>query len=199
MRSNLLKSSFARAARRAFSLPETQITMAIFIVVIGGMAVTYLFGVRLFEYIRPRLDATDQARNLLGLVSYEVKSAARIAVGSGDLTSFTEVGINQPQFGSAVQIYPDLNTNAFIRYYLGTDQTIKRVVMRTNAPSSISTVASGVTNMVIFRAEDFRGTLLTNNQNNRVIAMTLQFYQKEYPGGVKASDFYQLQTRVTRR
>src|SRR3954465_13930297 len=96
---------------QAFTLPETQITLTIFIVVIGGMAVTYLFGVRLFEFIRPRLDATDQARNLLGLVSYEVKSAARIAVGFGDVTSFTEVGINQPQTGSAIQIYPDLNTN----------------------------------------------------------------------------------------
>jgi hypothetical protein len=40
---------------------------------------------------------------------------------------------------------------------------------------------------------------LTNNQNNRVIAMTLHFYQPEYPGGVKGSDFYHLHTRVTRR
>src|SRR5580765_7354288 len=102
---------------QAFTLPETQVTLTIFIVVIGGMAVTYMFGVRLFELVRPRLDATDQARTLLGVLSYEVRSAARILVGSGTATSFTEVGINTNQIGSAIQIYPDSHTNIFIRYF----------------------------------------------------------------------------------
>src|SRR5947209_6107454 len=58
-----------------FSLAETQIALAIFIIAIGGMSVTYLFGVRLFEVVRPKLDATDQARALIGKLNYEVKSA----------------------------------------------------------------------------------------------------------------------------
>jgi len=182
----------------AFTLPETQITLTIFIVVIGGMAVTYLFGVRLFELVRPRLDATDQARTLLGILSYEVRSAARILVGSGDVTSFTEVGINTNQVGSAIQIYPDSDTNVFIRYFWNSNQTVSRLVSKYNT-NTVSTLATKVTNSIIFQAEDYAGKLLTNNQNNRVIAMTLHFYQPEYPGGSKASDFYHLHTRVTRR
>jgi hypothetical protein len=56
---------------------------------------------------------------------------------------------------------------------------------------------------MVFRAEDFRGNILTNDRNNRVIRMMLEFYQWEYPiasagpGGMY--DYYRLQTRITRR
>jgi hypothetical protein len=67
----------------------------------------------------------------------------------------------------------------------------------------VTLVASSVTNSAIFRAEDFKGTTLSNNVDNRVIAMTLQFYQKEYGvatnSTTKSADFFQLRTRVTRR
>src|SRR5438045_3985436 len=115
--SNFHGASRLKRFLQAFTLPETQVTLTIFIVLIRGMAVTYLFGVRLFELVRPRLDATDQARRLLGMFSYEVRSAARILVGSGNVTAFTEVGINTNQIGSAIQIYPDSDTNVFIRYF----------------------------------------------------------------------------------
>jgi hypothetical protein len=186
---------------RAFTLPEAQISLTIFVVLLGGMAVTYLFGIRLFDMIRPKLDATDQARVLIGTLSQEIKAAARVKIGSGDLTSFTEVGVNTAQSGTAVQIYPSADTNLFVRYYYDSgDRTVKRLV---NSNTFVKTMASSVTNSTIFRAEDYAGNVLTNNQNNRVISMLLQFYQKEYPSGTNssrnASDFFQLRTRVTRR
>src|SRR4051812_8540867 len=189
---------------RGFTLPETQITLAILVVVIGGMTVTYLFGMRLFEIVRPKLDATDQARALVGKLNYEVKSATQIKIGTGSLTSFTEAAVNSPQSGNAIQIQPESDTNYFVRYFWNaSDQTLRRLVSQNKTNSSISTIATSVTNQVIFSAMDYLGNVLTNNQNNRVISMTLQFYQKEYPAGKRASgnasDFYQVQTRITRR
>jgi hypothetical protein len=152
--------------------------------------------------VRPKLDATDQARAFLGTLSYEIKSAAVIKIGSGNLNSFTEVGINTNQVGNAIQIYPDSDTNIFIRYYL--DTTANTVNRWVNSNSVVAIMASSVTNQSIFSAQNFAGTVLTNNQNNRVIGMTLQFYKKEYSNGgstngTKASDFFQLSTRITRR
>jgi hypothetical protein len=132
------------------------------------------------------------------VLSYEVRSAAKIMVGSGSSSSFTEVGVNTNQIGSAIQIYPDSDTNVFIRYFWSSNQTVKRLVSKYNT-NTVSTMATKVTNSFIFQAEDYQGTPLTNNQNNRVIAMTLNFYQPEYPGGTKGSDFYHLHTKVTRR
>ena len=64
-------------------------------------------------------------------------------------------------------------------------------------------VARFVTNQFVFQAEDFRGNVLTNNDNNRVIKMTLEFFQWEYPiatiGQGSLYDYYRIQTRVTRR
>ena len=46
-------------------------------------------------------------------------------------------------------------------------------------------------------------SVLTNNENNRVIGLTLQFYQIQYPviriGPGELYDFYQLRTKITRR
>jgi hypothetical protein len=39
--------------------------------------------------------------------------------------------------------------------------------------------------------------VLTNNQNNRVIHLTLEFFQKPRQGVV--ADYYKLETSVTRR
>lgn len=187
-----------------FTLPETQIALAIFVIVIGGMSVTYLFGMRLFNIVKPKLDATDQARLLVGKLNYEVKSATQIKVGTGSATSFTEAAVNSAQSGNAIQIQPDTDTNYFVRYFWNaSDQTVKRLVSQNKTNSTLSTIATSVTNQIIFSAQDYTGHVLTNNQNNRVISMTLQFYQKEYPSGSKASgnasDFYQVQTRITRR
>ena len=179
-----------------------QIGLAIFVILIGGMAVTYLFGIRLFGFVKPKLDATDRARILLGTLSCEVRSAARIKVGSGDSTSFTEAAINTAQSGTAIQIYPGSDTNVYIRYFSdSSDQSVKRLVK--NGNTVIATVASSVTNSAIFSAQDYAGNVLTNNSNNRVISMTLQFFEKEAlvngVGAGKASDFFQLRTRITRR
>ncbi len=69
--------------------------------------------------------------------------------------------------------------------------------------ASATVIASAISNQVVFTAEDFSGTILTNNANNRVIGLALQFFQLEYPtvsiGPGSLYDFYQLRTKITRR
>ena len=58
------------------------------------------------------------------------------------------------------------------------ERSLKRA---TNGAYTVMAVAQFITNTVIFTSENFAGTILTENQNNRVIGLTLQFYQIRYP------------------
>jgi hypothetical protein len=64
-------------------------------------------------------------------------------------------------------------------------------------------VAHAISNQIVFTAEDYAGRILTNNENNRVIGLSLQFYQLQYPaipiGPGNHFDYYQLRTKITRR
>ena len=48
-----------------------------------------------------------------------------------------------------------------------------------------------------FCAQDFSGNVLTNNQNNQVIHLTLEFYQPAR--FMQGADYYKLETSMTRR
>jgi hypothetical protein len=57
--------------------------------------------------------------------------------------------------------------------------------------------------VVVFTAEDAFGNVLSNNFNNRVIGVQLDFYH-DHPAGRPAQggflyDYYQIKTKVTRR
>ena len=66
-------------------------------------------------------------------------------------------------------------------------------------PGGTNTVilADSVTNTMVFTAQDFSGNVLTNNQNNRVIHLTLEFYQPAR--FMLGADYYKLETSMTRR
>jgi hypothetical protein len=191
------------AARRqaAFTLIEITVTMGLFIFVVAGVISSHMFCLRLFQIIKPKLTASDEARATVAKLTEEIRTANRIRIGSGTLSTFAEVSANTPQIGSAIQIYPSTNTNTFVRYFWdASDNKLKR---STNGASSAWVVANSVSNQLVFTSEDFAGNVLTNNINNRVIGLNLQFYQILYPtvtigpGGMY--DFYQLRTKITRR
>ena len=146
--------------------------------------------------------ASDDARETISKLINDVRSANIIRIGNGSLNTFTQVGINSSQVGSAIQIYPSTDTNSFVRYYWdGSINQLKRT--DSTAPGAFSVMAQNVTNQFVFTAEDFMGNVLTNNLNNRVIGLTLQFNQIQYPvmvvGPGNLYDFYQLRTKITRR
>ena len=166
-------------ASQAFTLVEIQISMAILMLVIGGVISSHVFGLKLNEATRAKLSASDSARNSLNKMVNDVRSAKTIQVGSGNLNAFSPVTDGSPQRGSALRIYPTTNTNSFVP------------------------IAEYLTNTVLFTSESYNGTVLTDNQNNRVIGVDMQFYQIRYPittiGAGGYFDYYQVKTKITRR
>ena len=195
-------SGTARQRRaRAHSLTELLVTIVLAIIVMAAVISSHVFGMRLYELTKAKLGASDEARVAISKMMAEVRSAKILRIGRGNLNSFTEVSPNTAQIGSAIQIYPSTDTNSFIQYFWDeSDFKLKRTV---DGATLVAVVASAITNRQVFTCEDYAGNILMNNQNNRVLGMTLQFYQLQYPavliGPGNYYDFYQLRTKMTRR
>jgi len=178
------------------------VTMAIFGMVVAGILSLHLFGLKLNRMVDVKLQATEDSRRALGRLVTDIHSAGIVKVGTGDVSSFTEAGFNAAQRGNALQIYPiKTNSTKYVRYYLdSSDNQLMRIDSASATPSFVS---GWVTNTLIFSSEDFAGNVLSNNLNNRVIGINMEFYKLDNPmihfGHGSYYDYYRLQTRVTRR
>jgi prepilin-type N-terminal cleavage/methylation domain-containing protein len=188
-----------RRFRRAFTLTEVMTSMAIFSMVMVAVIYGHLFGLRLFNISATRLSASQSSRAALNHVCEDVRRGKLLYVGNGSSTGFTNVPMNSPRLGNALEIFPSGATNAFIRYYM--DPGAKALKRFDSSSGSVQTIAPFITNQTVFCAEDFAGNALTNDQNNRVIKMELDFYQWEFPVAQIGAyyDSYHLQTRIARR
>lgn len=192
-----------RAGQPAFTFVEVLVAMSIMLVVLTGVLYVQSFGMRLFQLTRSKLGASDDARKAIDLMCGEIRSAKNIKIGNGGLgvTNFTEIADGALQKGNAIQIYPSQNTNSFVRYFWNTNTT--QLERTTNGTTTFTIVANFITNSAVFASENAFGNVLTNNENNRVISLKLQFYQMQYPitriGPGNYYDYYQLSTKITRR
>jgi Tfp pilus assembly protein PilW len=192
----------ARSGIRAFTLPEVLVSAVVFSLMIIGVLSVHIFGLKLNNLVRAKMGASDEARAAISKMVGEIRSAGSIKIGSGSKTAFTEIANGAAQNGNAIQIYPlKTNTTSYIRYYW--DSTDKRLKRSVNGGAAVTVVANAITNSMVFTSEDFSGTVISNNLNNRVIGLSLQFYQLQYPkvtiGPGSYYDFYQLRTKITRR
>ena len=191
----------SRTWRSAFTLTEVLIATALCSLVMVGVVYTHVFGLKMATLTNSKLSATHEARGALNRVRDEIRAGKLLYVGNGDAVTFTHITPDNAQEGNALQIYPTVDTNNYVRYYLDpADQSLKRMAV---GNSQIEEVARYLTNQMVFRAEDHLGNVLTNDQNNRVIRMTLDFFQWEFPvtrvGEGGYYDSYRLQTKITRR
>ena len=191
----------AARPRAGYTIPEVMITMTIALLVMAVVITCHLLGLRMFEMTKAKLGASDDARRAINSMISEIRSAKIVRVGNGDLSAFKEIALDTPKIGSAIQVHPTSDTNAWIRYYWDSaDQKVKRA---TNGMTVPTVVASAVSNQMVFTAEDYTGRPLTNNAQDYVIGLNLQFYQLQYPrveiGPGNYYDYYQLQTRITPR
>lgn len=177
------------------------VTMAVFTILMAGLFSAHMMGMRMRKVSETKLSSTANARRALNNIRDEVRTAKLLSVGTGAQSTFTEVPNLSQQIGNSLQIYATTNTNNFIRYYMDpSERSLMRVTSGNKTPQ---VVAENITNQVVFAAEDFNGNVLTKNQNNRVIRMVLEFYQKEYALAKSTNDgmydYYRVQTRITRR
>ena len=184
-----------------FTLVEVLMSSVTVVIVVGAIMSAYMYSLKMLNFTKPKLGASDEARRAISLLTDEIREANRVKVGMGSVGTFTEIAAFSRQAGNSIQLYPTTNNSQYIRYYWDTsDQKLKRT---TNGTSSTFVVANSVSNQLVFTSEDAFGNVISNNFNNRVIGLTLQFYQIEYPimavGPGNYYDFYQLRTKITRR
>ena len=179
----------------AFTLPELLISVVLFLLVVGGVVGANLFGLRMFQIVENKLTATSAARKAMGIMAEEIRNCRSTSVGTISNGVFVAHLDGEAQSGSGLMICPTTNSAKFVIYFVNpSDQSFRRT---TSTPGTTRVLARSVTNTVAFRAQDYLGNLLTNNQNNRVIHLKLDLLQPARYGVV--ADYYKLETSVTRR
>jgi prepilin-type N-terminal cleavage/methylation domain-containing protein len=202
-------SNPVRACRRqlAFTLTELMISMALFVIVSGGIMYSHINGLRFYEITRAKLGASESARISLGLLTSEVRSAQKVQVGIGSNTAFTNSASGALHQGNAIQVYKTdwhatTNSNSWIRYYR--DNTTSFVYRKPGPTAAPQLIAEYVTNAIVFRSTDHTGTnVMTEDDNNAILDVKLQFYQLRYPrvtiGTNQFFEFFQITSRIARR
>ena len=174
-------SSLAGRNEAGFTLAEIVMASGLFVLLTSVIVGTYLFGLQLHESTQAKLGSNDDARKAVMAIEDEIRSATRIAVGKGGQSNFTEI-ITNTLIGPAIQIYPTSDTNTWVRYYGENDPGSTNYgrlccLVSTNGTNYTVVVPHNVLNpQTLFTSEDGYGNVLTNNQNNRIIGLNLQFY-----------------------
>ncbi|MGA2788406.1 MAG: hypothetical protein ABSF60_12845 [Verrucomicrobiota bacterium] len=202
--------------------------VAIFAFVIIWLVELQIFGLRIYTLAATKISATAGGRKVMNQIRDQIREANQVYVGNWSASSsppFQPItGTNAAQ-GDALQVITSpavlssTNTIPFmVYYYLDTNSTpgtnvlmeyamtynySNNIVIGTN--NSTFTLASYITNLIVFDAEDYTNNILTNSMYNQCFRVTLQFSQWEYPvaviGGqsLNAYDYYQLRTKVSMR
>jgi prepilin-type N-terminal cleavage/methylation domain-containing protein len=221
--------SLARKSLRAFTLVEMMVSIAVFSLVVLVTVAMQVYAARVYTLAATKLTATEDARKTMNDIRDQVRSARLVYVGNyvyntgNPPSDFSPMTNGDLQEGNALMIYPNTSTNSFTLVYLqpgyksnnfsafgsnggplGTNSLL--LVTFTNGGLQVSNdIADFVTNQIVFDAENFEGSMLSSNQNNYVIHLTLNFSQWEYPiayigsNSFNAYDYYQLNTVMTRR
>ena len=198
---DLCRRTISSKRRSGFTLVDFMVASTLSILVIGGIIFAQIAGLKMYNLTKAKLGASDQARAALNLLVTEVRSGKIVRVGNWTGGSFQAITEGSLMQGNAIKINSTTNTNHSIQYYL--DQNDKKLKRIESGITGIDTIAEFITNNVLFTLENFRGQVLTASQNNRVVGVSLQFFQVQYPvvtvGAGGYYDFYQLRTKVTRR
>jgi hypothetical protein len=180
-----ISTSWRRARRQgAFSITELMVASVLLVMISGGVLYSHIVGAKM----------------------YQLTKSKRVDIGSVTFTNnawkFTECPSGTPQQAAAIQIFPTTNyTTPYVLYFLNT--TANNLQRSVNGTNAVDIVAECITNQLPFTSETYSGEITTDNQNNRVIGLNLQFYQIQYPitriGGGQYYDFYQLRTKIAKR
>ena len=184
-----------RSGELAFTMPELMVSVAIFILLVGGVVSANMFGLKMFQIVENKLNASADARRIVGVLMDEVHSCETFQIGTFTNGIFTGLPLGARQIGPALIVYPTTNTSNFIVYFVNpADLRFRRA---TSVAGSMRVVAQSVTNATdLFRAQDYLGNVLTNMQDNTVLHVKLEFYQAARFG--VPPDYYKLETSTTR-
>ena len=195
------EAGWRKQSAAAFTLPELILTLCVAVFVGGGLLTIQLFGQRMWNLTETKVNTSDKARQIVRLISSEVRAAKVVRVGTGDLSSFTEATPGSAQRGNALQVHQSNATNIFVRYFQDpNDQTLKYC---TNDATSAFIVARSVSSNTVFSVEDFSGVVLSNRQQKSLVGVTLNFSALENPSSAIGPGCYyksyQLRAKVAQQ
>lgn len=169
----------AKAARcRAFTISELTVTLAICVLVSAAVAGSQLFGARMTQLTQTKVHTSTKATQLMRLLGADIGDSRKVRIGTGSASSFVPASSGTVQQGNALQLYPTDDPNLFIRYfYNAADNSLQRM----DDDGSLTPLAAGVTNSMVFTLEDFSGAILNDRQRNAVVGIDLRFNRLENP------------------
>lgn len=201
-----LKSPVAPLTAAGFTLVEMLLVAGVFALLVTWMVSSQIYGMRIYTLVDTKLVATAGARQVISNLRDQIREANSVYIGncSSSWATYADV-TNGSMLGNAMEIYPTTNTTPFLICYLDSRTSTNHLMLYNSGLGTTNDLCDYMTNQMIFDAEDMYGNILTNNRNNRVIGITMQFSKWEYPiarfGNTNYDqfDYYQLRTRATRR
>jgi type II secretory pathway pseudopilin PulG len=178
---------------RAFTLVELMVTMTIFMLLMLMMLGVQIFGFKINALTTSKLKSTAYSIKALDQIQGQVRGASSAVVGNGtSLASFTSTGTS----GSALQI--NLPTGDVNLLYCTTNTGTLYEIFGAN--NNQITVATNLTNQVIFQTVDYRGSNISSSGGvHYAIEMTLQFFQQNFQVPTNVCEYYNFQTMMTPR
>ncbi len=184
------------------TLTEAMVASAVFSLVVLGTVYTQIFCMRFNELASSKMGASDEGRHNFDKLTADIRSAKVWQIGYLSGTNFTAISNTLAQVGTALQLCPTSDTNAWVRYYFDTNAgQLYRLASGASAPVSMAqslTNASGLG--MSFRAQNYLGSNMFDLQYKYVILTTLEFCQYQYPltrvGPGNYYDYYRIQFRV---
>ncbi|HEY1790977.1 MAG TPA: hypothetical protein VGJ73_22705 [Verrucomicrobiae bacterium] len=189
-----------------FTVVEMLLVAGVFALLVTWMVSSQIYGMRVYTLVDTKLVATAGARQVISSLRDQIREANSVYIGncSSSWTTYADVTNGSLQ-GNAIEIYPTVNATPFLVCYLDTRTVTNHLMLYNSALGTTNDLCDYMTNRTIFDAEDMYGNVLTNNENNRVIGIMMQFSKWEYPiahigtNNIDQFDYYQLRTRATRR
>jgi hypothetical protein len=166
-------------SRRAMTLPEMMVNMALFSIAVIALVTVNLFGQFQDELVNSALGASDEARVNFNQMLDEIRSAKNVQIGTGNYTNFVAIG-NGLQQGDTIQIIPSTNTVAasvtniypfYIYYYfVTTAPTNPSWLMRATVTNWIG--SNGTTNSLLLTTNVMATSITNMNVTNLGLTFT---------------------------
>ena len=205
---------FGSCKKLAFTLVEMIFSLSIFSLVALALVTVNLLGLRENQLIESKCGASDSSRRALSKLPEDIHSAKMWKVGnvSAPFNNFTAIADNTAQNGNALQLFQTTNNSAYVLYYFDLTDAANsngKLCRYTSANSTPTCLASNLVNWLTngysFVAEDYTGTVATNEGTSRaykcMIHAKLQFARFQYPltpvGTNGLYDYYKMEFKAT--
>jgi hypothetical protein len=193
LRDNSSRRQGPTTTARAFTTMELITAMAVFMMVVAGIVSVPIFGLKVNAMAVSKLNSSTSSMKVLNQIRNQVLGANSVLVGNGTQSSFVANGTN----GNALQIYPNANTNTYVRFFMSTNTDA--LYEWNSATGNLWLLAPSVTNHTVFQTVDYRGNISSSSQEHYSIRMILQFAELNYRISTNNHEYYTLETEMTPR